>query len=77
SKTLFDAPDSMGIQNIAQAEYAFIEFLPTGATSTPSAENIFVVERAVEPGVSLSNNQLYARLGVAQHTGRVKVERPN
>nr|MDQ3622894.1 prepilin-type N-terminal cleavage/methylation domain-containing protein [Verrucomicrobiota bacterium] len=42
SKTLFDAPDSMGIQNIAQAEYAFIEFLPTGATSTPSAENIFV-----------------------------------
>ncbi len=77
SKTLFEEPDSMGIQNVAQAEYAFIEFLPTGATSTPSAENIFVVERAVEPGVSLSNNQLYARIGVAQHTGRVKVERPN
>jgi prepilin-type N-terminal cleavage/methylation domain-containing protein len=64
------------VQNVPAAEYAYIEFLPTGAATTTTGENIFVVERAVEPGVSLPNNHNFARIGVTQHTGRVRVERP-
>lgn len=64
------------LQDVGSAEYAYIEFLPTGAATTSTAENIFVIERGIEPGVSMPNNHNITRIGVTQHTGRVRVERP-
>jgi|GEM_PF-4899733 prepilin-type N-terminal cleavage/methylation domain-containing protein len=54
-------------------EYAFIEFLPSGGTKGTSGENIFSIEAGAGQGGETRAD--YARLGVAQHTGRVKVER--
>jgi prepilin-type N-terminal cleavage/methylation domain-containing protein len=56
-------------------EYAFIEFLPSGGTQGTSGENIFSLEAGTGADQTLSEKSDYARLGVAQHTGRVKVER--
>jgi prepilin-type N-terminal cleavage/methylation domain-containing protein len=75
-KGLLDRTAACSLQGVASAEYAYIEFLPTGAATTSTSENIFKIERAMEPGVSLPNNHNFARIGVAQHTGRVRVERP-
>ncbi len=69
-------PGEMSFQNVNKVRYAYIEFLPTGGTTTPSAGNIVRLERGLEPGVPMPNQTDYARIGVAQHTGRVKVERP-
>lgn len=56
-------------------EYAYIEFLPSGGTKGTSGENIFSLAAGTTGEHILSEKQDYARLGVAQHTGRVKVER--
>ncbi|RYD66698.1 MAG: prepilin-type N-terminal cleavage/methylation domain-containing protein [Verrucomicrobiaceae bacterium] len=69
-------PELMSFQNIDGVKYAFIEFLPTGGTETASAYNILRLERGLEPGVSMPNQTNYVRIGVAKHTGRVKIERP-
>ena len=56
-------------------EYAYIEFLPSGGTKESSGENIFSLAAGTGPDQILTEKRDFARLGVAQHTGRVKVER--
>ncbi len=75
-KQMLERTETTRIQGIDGVEYAYIEFLPTGAATTPTGENIFMIERAVTPGVSLANNHNFARIGVTQHTGKVRIERP-
>jgi prepilin-type N-terminal cleavage/methylation domain-containing protein len=59
-------------------EYAYIEFLPTGGTTGGSGQNLFKILRAPDAETAPSEDQRsnYARIGVAQHTGRVKIQRP-
>lgn len=75
---LFD-PARFGTQSIqgkANAEYAYIEFLPTGGTTTSTGHNVFMMERGAGPGEPLPNADANkVGVGVAQMTGRVKVER--
>lgn len=59
----------------ASVDYAYIEFLPSGGTSGNSAANIFSITQGVSADQGPTHQANYARLGVAQHTGRVKVER--
>lgn len=76
STQMIDRIATTRVQDVSNAEYAYIEFLPTGGTSSTGRENIFLIERGTDPGVSLPNDPNYSRLGVAQHTGRVRIERP-
>ena len=57
------------------ARYAYIEFLPTGGTSSATGMNIFEMQRAPSADKEVETKD-YIRFGVAQYTGRVKVERP-
>jgi len=75
-KQMLERTATTALQDVASAQYAYIEFLPTGAATTSTSENIFMIERGMEPGVSLPNNHNFARIGVTQHTGRVRIERP-
>jgi prepilin-type N-terminal cleavage/methylation domain-containing protein len=56
-----------------EANYAYIEFLPSGETSAPSTENIFQIGRGTA-SESLAHNGQYIMVGVTQRTGRVRVE---
>lgn len=58
-------------------KYAYIEFLPSGGTSEPTASNIFEVTRAPSADDDIPDNKNYVRIGVAKATGRVKFERPD
>ncbi|MGV3533771.1 MAG: pilus assembly FimT family protein [Chthoniobacteraceae bacterium] len=64
------------IQGRQDAQYAYIEFLPTGGTTTSTGRNVFMMLRAAGPGEPLPNAENNkVGIGVAQMTGRVKVER--
>lgn len=54
------------------AEYAYIEFLPSGATAGASAATIFQIGREA---VTASDTEQYALIGVSRQTGRVRMER--
>lgn len=75
---LFD-PSRLGTQPLQtkpNAEYAYIEFLPTGATTTSTGRNVFMMLRGAGPSEPLPNAEANkVGIGVAQMTGRVKVER--
>jgi prepilin-type N-terminal cleavage/methylation domain-containing protein len=71
---IFDFRDQVMLRGNS-VEYAYIEFLPSGGTKGSSGENIFSLAAGTAPDQILAGKQDYARLGVAQHTGRVKVER--
>lgn len=71
---IFDSRDEFTIRG-GQVDYAYIEFQPTGGTKTSSGANIFSLAGGVSADVPLPNTADSARLGVAQHTGRVRVER--
>ncbi len=64
------------IQTKEDATYAYIEFLPTGGTTTSTGRNVFMMVRGAAPGTPLPNaDNNRVGIGVAQMTGRVKVER--
>ena len=71
---IFDARDQVALRG-GSVEYAYIEFLPSGGTKGTSGENIFSLAAGTGADQVLPGKSDYARLGVAQHTGRVKVER--
>jgi prepilin-type N-terminal cleavage/methylation domain-containing protein len=71
---IFDSQDKFTIRG-GEVEYAYVEFLPAGGTKATSGANIFSLVGGSAPGQPLPGGKDYARLGVAQHTGRVKVER--
>jgi hypothetical protein len=56
--------------------YSYVEFLPNGTTETVSGANIFSL--ANQPAAASGNVNLArtSHVGVSQHTGRVRVERP-
>ena len=64
------------IQTRDQAQYAYIEFLPTGGTTTSTGRNVFMMLRGAGPAEALPNSENNkVGIGVSQMTGRVKVER--
>lgn len=71
---IFDSLDKVEVRG-GEVDYAYVEFLPVGGTSATSGANIFSLVGGNAPGQPDPNAKDYARLGVAQHTGRVKVER--
>jgi hypothetical protein len=71
---IFDSRGQIAIRG-GQVDYAYIEFQPTGGTKTSSGANIFSLAGGASADALLPNAVDYARLGVAQHTGRVRVER--
>lgn len=71
---VFDLQDQITIQG-APVDYAYIEFLPTGGTTAVSGANVFSILSGREAGAPIPGSKNYARLGVAQHTGRVRMER--
>jgi type II secretory pathway pseudopilin PulG len=72
---MINRTDVVNVQGVAGARYAYIEFNPTGAASHSTRTNIFRIERGLGPGEPMPNSPNFARIGVAQHTGRVKMER--
>ena len=76
-KPVVDRIDRDVLRGEAGVEYTYIEFLPTGGTTSGSANNIFIIEPKAGPEQPIPNNANTVRLGVSQHTGRVKIERPN
>lgn len=71
---IFDSQDTAPIRG-GNVDYAYVEFLPAGGTKATSGSNIFSLVGGTAPGQPVPGSTDYARLGVAQHTGRVKVER--
>lgn len=68
---VFDNVDRTSLRG-QEVEYAYIEFLPTGGTTSASGENIFAVSRTENAGRPSPD---MARLGVSMHTGRVRFDR--
>lgn len=58
------------------AQYAYIEFQPSGGTTEESAQNIFEIEVAPSADIVTSGSN-YVRFGVAHYTGSVEFERPS
>jgi Tfp pilus assembly protein FimT len=56
--------------------YSYIEFLPNGAANDVSGSNIFSIAGRASADHEVINSSNVARVGVAQHTGRVRIERP-
>jgi prepilin-type N-terminal cleavage/methylation domain-containing protein len=57
------------------AQYAYIEFQPSGQTTEPSSQNTFEIEPSPSAGIT-TNAKNYVRFGVGQYTGRVRFQRP-
>lgn len=55
--------------------YAYVEFLPNGAADTVSGANIFSLRGRSAEGGSVDASRI-THVGISQHTGRVRVERP-
>jgi prepilin-type N-terminal cleavage/methylation domain-containing protein len=71
---IFESRAQISLRGSA-VDYAYIEFQPSGGTSGNSAANIFSIVQGTAADQAPTQSANYARLGVAQHTGRVKVER--
>jgi type II secretory pathway pseudopilin PulG len=71
---VFDFRDRINLRGTG-VDYAYVEFLPAGGTTAASGANIFSLVAGSAAGEPLPGAKDYVRLGVAQHTGRVKVER--
>lgn len=71
---VFDFRDQTTLRG-GVVEYVYLEFLPAGGTTANSGANIFSLVGDAGPDQPAPATMDYARLGVAQHTGRVKVER--
>lgn len=56
--------------------YSYIEFLPSGGANNASGANIFAIMGRSSSDGQVINSQNAAYVGVAQHTGRVRIEKP-
>ena len=73
---MLDRKSTANIQG-KNISYSYIEFLPNGAANDVSGSNIFsIAGLANAASQQVINPENVARLGVTQHTGRVRIERP-
>lgn len=73
-KGVFESEDSGKLPGAPNADYAYIEFLPSGMTTGASAANVFQIGLGDSSASSPDETQNIV-IGVTQKVGRVRIEK--